>query len=363
MNGLRLTATFIVSVLFTDSPMAQSAMPVSVVKAVRAVIAEEVHLTADLRAKRTSNLSSEVEGLVQNLLVDDGDVITKGQVVLVLDSELALIATSQAGAAVDEAQARQTEAGRRLAELMELEKKQHVPKTNVAAARAEFQITHAVLAQAEATARRARAMLERHTVRAPFAGVIATKLVEIGQWIETSDSLLALVETNSVRLEAQVPQLYFGRVEPGTRVVIHFDARPNEILDAVVSTKIAVSDGSSRTFPVFIDIANERGTLTPGMSARVTLQIGDPENQETLMVPQDAIVRRADGSQSIWTIVIEDGQSKAKQRKVETGRAFRDNIEILNGVIEPGTHVIVRGNEILRPGQLVIVAEEKLMEI
>ena len=363
MNGLQLAATLIVSVLFADAPMAQSAMPVSVVKAVRAVIAEEVHLTGDLRAKRISNLSSEVEGLIQSLLVDDGDVITKGQVVLVLDSELALIATSQADAAVDEAQARQTEAGRRLAELMKLEKKQHVPKTNVAAARAEIQITHSVVAQAQAIARRARAMLDRHTVRAPFGGVIATKLVEIGQWIETSDPLVALVETNWVRLQAQVPQLYFGRVEPGMRAIIHFDARPNEILDAVVSTKIAVSDGSSRTFPVLIDIANERGTLAPGMSARVTLQIGDQGNQKTLMVPQDAIVRRADGSQSVWTIVIEDGQSKAKQRKVETGRVYRDNIKILNGMIEPGTHVIVRGNEILRPGQLVIVAEKKLMDI
>jgi membrane fusion protein (multidrug efflux system) len=343
--------------------MAEPSMPVSVVRSVRATIAEEVSLTGNLQARRVSLLSAEVDGLVARLSVDEGDHVFLQQVVLSLDDELSVIAQARALAEVEEASARHTEAERLYGDLTELAKRQHVPKTNVESARAEIQFAQAALKQAQSDQRRAQALLKRHTVHAPFDGVVTRKLVEVGQWVETSSALIELVETRFLRLEAPVPQFYFTRVQPGTRVAIRFDSLPKQIFEAAITTTIPVSDSAARTFPIRIDLANEQGLLAPGMSARVILQLDSEAGEKALMVPQDAIVRRPDGTETLWTIEIEDGITKAAPRVVRTGRVYHNNVEILSDNLQPGTQVIVRGNEILRPGQAVTVAEEMPMEI
>lgn len=342
---------------------AEDSMPVSVVRTVRAAIAEEITLTGNLQARRVSRLSAEVDGLVENLPVDDGDRIIAGDIVLSLNSDLAVIAKSRVAAETAEARARLAEAERRYNELTTLAKQQHVPKTNVESARTEIEIARSILAQARTEDRRAQALLDRHTVRAPFDGLIKRKLVEVGQWVETSTALVELVETSFLRLEAPVPQFYFGRVKPGTRVAIRFDSLPEQVFEAAVSATIPVSDTAARTFPVRIDLTNEHQLLAPGMSARVVLQIADGGGRTALIVPQDAVVRRPDGTETVWTIAVDDGITTAMPREIKTGRVYHNNVEVLSGDLEAGTRVVVRGNEILRPGQPVTVAEDSPMDI
>lgn len=341
----------------------ENAMPVSVVRVVRAPVTEELRLTGTLQARRVSRLSAEVDGIVAELLVDDGDRVSAGQAVVRLDSELAAIEKSATAAAVTEAAARLADAERRYRELLALSEKQHVPTTSVDSVKTEIDIGRAVLAQSRARDRRAQAMLNRHAVSAPFSGLVRAKLVEIGQWVETSTSLVELVETEFLRLEAPVPQFYFSRVRPGTRVELRFDAIPNDTFTATITTTIPVSDTGARTFPVRIDLPNDKGRLAPGMSARVVVHIETPDDAPALIVPQDAIVRQPDGSMAVWTVTTEDGVLKTHPRIVTTGRVSRNNVEILAGDITPGDRVVVRGNELLRPGQVVSVAEENAMDI
>ncbi|MFT4564174.1 MAG: membrane fusion protein (multidrug efflux system) [Gammaproteobacteria bacterium] len=363
MKRAILTLSFIGLVCINLAVFGQGTMPVSVAKVMRAVIAEEINLTGSLRAVRVSQLSSEVEGLIERLNVDSGDQITRDQVVVELNSELANIAKSLASAEVDEATARENEARRRLAELTELAKQQHVPKTNVETARSEIHITGAALAQARASLRRAQALLDRHIVRAPFEGVVSLKLAEVGQWVDTSDPLIELVETKLLRLVTPVPQYYFSQIRKGTRVSIRFDSLPNEVFDTEITAKIPVSDSAARTFPVQIDLANDLGRLAPGMSARVMMRIEDASKSAALLVPQDAVVRRPNGKQSVWTVVVEDGVTKATSVAVSTGRVYRNSVEIVGDDLQAGMRVIVRGNEILRPGQVVTVADELATDI
>lgn len=342
---------------------AENAMPVSVVRIVRAPVIEELRLTGTLQARRVSRLSAEVDGIVAEMLVDDGDRVSAGQLIVRLDSELATIEKSATAAAVAEAEARLADAERRYRELTALAEKQHVPATNVDSAKTEIDIGRAALAQSRARDRHAQAMLNRHAVSAPFGGVVRAKLVEIGQWVETSTALVELVETEFLRLEAPVPQFYFSRVRPGTRVELRFDAIPADTFAATITTTIPVSDTGARTFPVRIDLPNENGRLAPGMSARVVVHIEAPDDAATLIVPQDAIVRQADGTTAVWTVTTEDGVVEAQPRVVTTGRVSRNNVEILAGDLAPGDQVVVRGNEILQPGQVVSVAEESPMDI
>jgi membrane fusion protein (multidrug efflux system) len=362
MKRIRVICSLAIFVFGNVHVIAEDAMPVSIVKAIRAPIAEEINLIGNLQAIQISLLTSEVEGHVSALSVDDGDRISKGQIVVELDNELATINTNIANASVDETQAIFSEAERRYAELTELAKKKHVPATSVETARSDINIAAARHAQSRATKSRADALLKRHTVRAPFDGVVNAKLIEIGQWVDTSDPLIELVATKFLRLRTPVPQSYYSRVGAGTPVVIRFDALPNELVESTITTKIPVTDTQARTFPVHIDLSNDHELLAPGMSARVLLQITDGHGATALIVPQDAIVRQPNGAQSVWTIVVDDGVATAVPKKVSTGRVYHNNVEILDGEIEPGTEVIVRGNEILRPGQRVRVSGELQIE-
>ena len=80
-------------------------------------------------------------------------------------------------------------------------------------------------------------------------------------------------------------------------------------------------------------------------------------------VPQDAVVRKPDGSESIWVLQPEGGSLTARQVQVRTGRSYRENIEITAGEVQAGDRVVVRGNEILRPGQRVEIKEELRMNL
>lgn len=347
-----------VATAFSAAAHAQTPVPVAVTSARMATIAEEVALQGSLVAQRTSRLSAETDGLVEEILVDDGDVIDQGDVLVRLDARLAAIERNAADARVDEARARHGEALRRHEELARLRKTNHVAQTSVAAAKAQIGVEDALLKQTQANLERSREILFQHTVRAPFAAVVRRKLVEQGEWVESSTALLELVDIDVLRLEVPVPQVYFSAVDEQTQVSIRLDAMPEQLFEAQVTHKIPIGDAASRTFRVRIDVPNQARTLAPGMSARVVLKLAPADNRPVLMLPRDAVVRKPDGSVSVWVIETEDGVTKAVPRAIAIGRAYRDQIEVINGGLLPGDKVVVRGNEILRAGQSVSVAAD-----
>lgn len=343
--------------------MAEAPVPVGVSTVQTAEIREEVTLNGSLIAHRTSRLSTEIDGLVAEIRVDDGDRIERGAVVLLLDQALARIDVDAANARLEEARARRLESERRYRELLELQETRNVADTTVSAAKAQIDIDAATVKQAKAQFERARELLQRHVVHAPFDAVVSRKLVEQGEWVETNTALAELVDIKLLRLEVSVPQFYYAGIQIDTDVTIRFDAMPDRTFEAKVARKIPISDLASRTFRIWIDIPNDENRLAPGMSARVSLYIGARGQASALLLPRDAVVRKPDGTAKVWVIIVEDGVTKAVPQRIETGRSYRDHIEIVHGDVSPGQQVVVRGNEILRPGQSVLVAEERAQDI
>ena len=169
---------------------------------------------------------------------------------------------------------------------------------------------------------------------------------------------MELAEIRLLRVNVPVPQFYFNDVQLGTPVRLTFDAYPDRNFLARVTMKVPMSSEAARTFPVRIDLDNSARLIAPGMSARVIFQLNQAADEQVLLLPQDAVVRKPDGSESIWVLQQEGGGLRARQVDVSTGRAYRENIEITAGDVQEGDRVVVRGNEILRPGQLVEIKEE-----
>ena len=179
--------------------------------------------------------------------------------------------------------------------------------------------------------------------------------------METSTALVELVEIKVLRVDVPVPQTYFSRIPPGTTAEIKFDAMPQRSFEARVSMKIPVGNVSTRTFPIRMEINNSERLIAPGMSARVRFML--EQAGQTKLLPRDTIVRKPDGSESIWLIVDDKGMTKARQMSVTTGRAYKDNVEVIASELQAGDKAVIRGNEILREDQVVNVVNEHEMNL
>ncbi|MEM7017409.1 MAG: efflux RND transporter periplasmic adaptor subunit [Pseudomonadota bacterium] len=339
------------------------AAPVSVVQVASASVHEEIPLTGSVNARRTSMISPKVAGLIAEVLIDDGYDVKTGEPLFRLDSVIADISVARARAELAEADARLKDAKRQRDEAQELVAKKHIPASNYESALAQVEISAAAVQRLSAELNRQEELLRRHTVYAPFDGVIAKKLVEVGQWVQTGTAVTELVELDVLRIEVPVPQFYFSKVQPDMPVSIQYDALPGQIFEGKVSMKIAVGQTSARTFPVRIDIDNKARIIAPGMSARVRLQVFQSDVGESMLLPSDAFIRRPDGATLVWRVVEKDGTLSALPTPVKTGRGYRKYTEVTSQQLKVGDKVVVRGNELLRPNQAVRIIEEINMEL
>lgn len=335
---------------------AQDYPPVDIAQAQLTEIVDELSLTGTLTAPRSTRLSPEVQGRVAALGVDAGDLVEAGQTLLKLDDEIAGLELEQSRAALREAVAELEDARRRLGEARDLAARQGIADTEVRAREAEVRTDAAVVDRRRAELGYRQALLERYSLEAPFAGVIALRLTDLGEWVGPGNPVLELVAIDRLRLDLQVPQKYFGRVGRDTPVFVRLAASPDHPLTASITHIVPVSDPSARTFLARVALDNASGRWAPGMSARATLRLAS--GREGVVVPRDALIRYPDGRVTVWVTEGDGSLRRVSERQVSPGLAFGGRIEILAG-LEAGASVVVRGNESLRVGQQVRVDSDE----
>jgi RND family efflux transporter MFP subunit len=311
---------------------------------------QQLALTGSLSSPRRAQLAPEVEGRVTEVLVDAGARVADGAPLLRLNEELSRIELRQAEANVREAQANLADARRRLREAEDLAARDTIGQSELEARRSEVRQLEAVLMRREAERDFRAAMLERHTLNAPFAGVINRRMIDVGERASPDAPVLELVATQRLRLDLAVPQGYFGAVTTDTAVRIRVDARPDDPIDSRIDTIIPVSDSDSRAFQARVELDNAAGHLTPGMSARATLRI--QTGRSGVVIPQDALIRYPDGRTIVWIAEGDGTQRTVREQRVRTGLQFDGRIAVREG-LEAGTPIVTEGNEALQDGQEV----------
>jgi RND family efflux transporter MFP subunit len=354
LAGTPLVAAFLCLCLVAPPGVAKDAppKPVTLAEVKLETLREEVPLSGSSIPWRRVPLSPRAAGLVSEFLVDEGSWVQPGDPILELDAHLAEIEVEVAQARLEGALARQRDAIRKSDELLKLKQGRHASETSIASAVAEVEIVTADLTRERAELARARELRDRHSVSAPFAGMIVDKRAEVGQWVQREDAVVDLVAMDTLRVQAPLPQRYYPRVPAGSKARVMFDALPEQEFEGRVFARVALGNQASRSFPLLIDIPNSDHLLAPGMSARVLVELDDGTS-EALTVPRDAVVAKADGSRQVWRLNEEEGRFTVSVVKVETGRAQGDRLEVIGGGLEPGDRIVLLGNENLRPGQAV----------
>jgi biotin carboxyl carrier protein len=189
---------------------AQDRVPVRVAMPQQKALSQQLVLSGSLTAQQDASLSSRSAGLVAEVLVDAGSVVTRGQPLLQLDTTLAQHELAQRQAALNAAKVQQAEAQRLVNEAQQLTAQQLFAQTELSLRQATLARVEAELQQAAAALALQQEMLARHTLTAPFAGVIAKRYTDAGEWLALGTPVLQLVSLTPLLLDVQVPQEYFG---------------------------------------------------------------------------------------------------------------------------------------------------------
>ncbi len=333
-------------------PLALSATPVTVASVEMKQPVRELLINGTLSADQTARLSASVSGLVSRVKADIGDSVEAGAVLLELDSELTRLALQQAQAIYQQQQAMLNDGNRRLNEASSL--KRSIAASEIRSLEAEVEVAKASLAASQAEVARQRALLKRHTLSAPFAGVISAKLSEVGEWVVPGTPVLELVGTQALHADFAVPQRYYSQIDMQTPLTIRQEdtgtQRSEQGMAGTITAIVPVNDPTARTFTLRASL-DAKG-LTPGMSVFGNLAIQSPNAEP--VVPRDALLRDVQGNVSVWRVVTENGEAIAQRRAIKVRPGQSDPVIVLDGLSE-GDQVVIRGNEGLRDGDRVQV--------
>ncbi len=224
---------------------------------------------------------------------------------------------------------------------------------NVQAAEKLIVAQRSSLAAARANLGRLHAIDAYRTVKAPFAGVITQRNVDVGALVNAGSTLLfRIAQTGTLRTYINVPQVSITAVRVGQAAVLRLSDYPGRTFSGAVTRMARALDPSSRTMLVEVDVPNANGALVPGSFADVEL-VGSRANPP-IVVPAAALVFRADGAQ----LAVVRPDNTVHLQKVGVGRDYGDRLEVVSGV-EEGTAVIAVAGDLAREGAKVVPFERE----
>ncbi|HYA76340.1 MAG TPA: efflux RND transporter periplasmic adaptor subunit [Burkholderiaceae bacterium] len=302
----------------------------------------QIDTVGSLRAWRGTDLSTEVAGLVRAIRFRSGQSVAAGDVLVELNAD------------AEKAQLLSMEAAADLARTTLVRDRGQLAAQAVA--QATIDADEADLKSKTAQVEQQRAVVEKKTIRAPFAGRTGITTVNPGQYLNAGDKVVTLQSIDTLYLDFNVPQRELSRVRAGAAVDAHVDAWPQQTYSGKVSAINPAADTGTRNVQVEATMKNPKHELLPGMFARVELLIGSRERHIT--VPQAAVAFNPYGA---TVFVVESGKNDkgettltAKQTFVTTGPTRGDQVAILSGLKE-GDVVVTSGQLKLKTGSFLRV--------
>lgn len=291
--------------------------------------------SADLLPLRRATLAAEVAGNVEELRVEVGQRVGRGQV-------LARIDTRALRQQVAEAEALYTQAQDRFERAEKLFAKRSITKEQHIDAVASRDVADARLASV-------RLMLEKSEVKAPWTGHVAAKRVEVGDYASPGQPLVELVAMDKLKVKAPASAADVPYLKIGVPVTVRVDVFPGEEFVGEVVRLGAELDPGTRTLDVEAEIDNPDLRLRPGLFGRMELQ--RRELTDAVLVPLAAVV---DFENQKVVYVVADG--RAERREVELGPVVGARVVVEKGVSR-GERLVVAGQRQVADGQLVVEGE------
>jgi RND family efflux transporter MFP subunit len=367
----------------------QRKVSITVARAEGRDVQRSVQIVGTLLPQEEVTLANEVPATIGSILVDMGDRVQKGQVLIKLDEREArleaerMTANLQAArealvrsrqvldssrANVERAQAVLSDAQVNLKRFQGLfaegaisasqrdsaQTQYDVAVASLRAAEAQYESDRAAIKNAEANVEQAVASLELARKRwkdtdvvAPFDGFVRKRLVNVGETHKEKTPLMSLVATQALKLQGEVPERFAPQLAVGRPVRVEVEAYPDRTFAGTITRVSPAVDVESRTFTVEASVPNPGGILKPGFFVKASILTGMERNVS--FVPEEAVVSLA-GIVKVYVIA----SDKAEERRVVTGQRTEGWVEILEGV-KPGETVATSSLSQLASGTAVSI--------
>ena len=323
------------------------ARPVVVTRVLVRDLEERIEASGQLLAKHEADVAAQVAGEITEVLVDEGDAIAEGAVVMEIDPEKRNLELEAARAGVGEARAAVAEETRELKRMRVLADKKIAAETQLDRAGTALDTARARLRAAKAQLGTAERAVSDASVRARFAGFVARRFVSRGEFVSQGDPLFQLVSLDPIEVEFHLPEADSSRVRKGIPIEVTVAPYPDEVFEAIAHMVSPTIDPRTRTLRVKALIDNSDGRLRPGLFARANLGIA--HRNGVITVPEEAVLQRL-GGPVIFRVL--DG-NRVERIAVEIG-VIRDGwVEIREG-LGPRDRVVSRGHSDLIDGSPII---------
>lgn len=349
---------------------AQAPSPVRVDSVRMESVQQRRVVTGEIRAVHRSRVASQEEGLLKELLVTEGDPVEQGQALATIDAARLEIALTGREA---DLRAAQSMIAQREAELETLsrdverlqkavrsgaanEKEVLDAQSMVSAAEASLAEAQSLAASTEAAINLLRVRLDDTTIRSPFDGVVVMREAEVGEWLDSGDTVVEVLSTNPLEAWLDVPQQLLGPALANNTKIEVLDARTGGVIASEHGKVIPLVDQRARTFSLVVNVSNDEGDIAPGVAVTGSAPTG--EIVERLTIDRDAILRNETGP---YVYVLRSGGEGAPETAqlapISPLFDFKGRLVIAAGALQEGDRIVIEGNERLYPTAPVVVTE------
>jgi membrane fusion protein (multidrug efflux system) len=305
-----------------------------------------------LVAVNGTDVTTESGGVVRSIEFEAGQPVAAGKVLVRLNT------------ANEEATLKALETSAKLAET-QAQRWQQLGKDKLVSLD-EVQQRSAAAAAARAQVEAQRALIAQKTIRAPFAGVLGIRKINLGQFVSPGDAIVSLQQLDPIYLDFSLPEQMIGKLAEGMTVQASVDALPGKTFEGKVTAVEPQVDASTRNFKAQATLRNPDGALRPGSFAKVGFALGG--EREVVVIPQTAVsfnpygnavfvvgkVKRKEGETDMQGKPLTGDKLVVTQRFIKTGATRGDLITVTDG-LKAGEQVVTSGLLKLRNGAEVTI--------
>lgn len=318
-------------------PAQMPVVQVVAIEAKREPVTERLSLVGSFAANEMVEIKSETEGVIHEILFEEGQPVQKGQLLIRLDE-------SKLEAAVAEADANFNLSKANFDRTQQLRKNDLISQHEYDQAASMFSFNQANLELK-------RRQLKDARIYAEFEGITSARLVSPGQVISKNSTLTWLVDLDPLKVEFNIPERFLRQVQIGQAIEVSVDAFPERTFKGSVFFISPYVDESTRTSLIKALIPNPKHELKPGMFANLDLTLTVREN--AVVISDAAVNQMLDGDRA--TVYIVDTNQTVQLRQVKLGVYLPGQVEVRSG-LQGGERVIVEGVQKIGPGSKVKLA-------
>lgn len=317
-----------------------------------------IALSGNLVPMRQTAIGSQFDGTMGEVLVRAGESVKAGQVLARFDDRDLLNQLATRSASLEKSRAELALAAKNLERSANLLKQNFISSNSYDATESSYAVAAAQVKSEAAQLEMAKKMVGDAVIRAPFAGVIAERMVEPGARMGGNQKLFSLVDLSTLEFDANVAAAKLPAIKAGQEVQLAVEGFGERRFIGHVERIAPVAQAGSRMIPIFVRVENEAGLLKGGMFVEGEVTVASVANAR--MVPLSAL--RGTDSDSPYLLTVENG--KIVERKVKVGlinelgkmAAISDGVDAGQTVVIAKLATLKSGQQVKLPGQTALPA-------